>query len=332
MQVMKDLLYIFFKLKYFPDNYGVCRLWEMDRKQWSYYYGSSYHPFQRAKLRKEVQPYEYLILFDDKEICEMLCRGINVKLPKYYGAISPGMDYINEIKKIIKTTDKRIIIKPVRGQAGQGIAIAYREGDSYVIREKQKEYRLEDFKLIDRSIIQEVIEQNSEIAKISSTSVNTIRVVTLYTRSDEVIVISANMRFGVGKSYVDNVSAGGIHVGVDYATGTLKKLAYDKHGNRLTEHPTTGVKFEGYKIPHWNEVKQMALNVQKSFPFYKLLGLDVALTDEGPVLIEINPNADLVFQEQGAGPILADARVREEFNKYDLLINKYQKALVSEKL
>ena len=331
-QVIKDLLYIFFVLKCYPDNYSVCRLWEIDRKQWAYYYGSLYDPYQREKLRKEVQRYEYVTLFDDKEVCEHLCRGMKgVNLPKYYGAVNPDMDYRSTIEEIVNGIgDKKIIIKPAVGRAGQGIVLAYKGDDGIKIKDGDKEYDLSEFGLKERSIIQEVIIQHDVITKVSSASVNTIRVVTFYTKSNEAIVLSVNMRYGVGDNFVDNVGAGGIHVGVDFETGMLKKLAYDKRGNRMLRHPTSDIEFEGFQIPKWDDVMKMSLAVQKSCPFYKLLGLDVALTNDGPVLIEANPNPDLVFQEQGSGPLLADERVLVEFGKYDLLINDMQKDILKD--
>jgi len=330
-QVVKDLLYIFFVLKYYPNNYSVCRFWEIERKDWPYFYGSSYDPYQRKKLRKEVQRYEYVILFDDKEVCEHLCRGIkNIKLPEYYGVIAPDNDYRAAIEKSLNGAGygKKIIIKPVHGHAGQGIVLAYQTATGVKIKACGAENDLTEFVLKTRSIMQEVVIQDEIVSKISASSVNTIRVVTLYTKENEAIVLSVGMRFGVGSSFVDNVGSGGIHVGVDIVTGCLMKTAYDKQGNRFLRHPTTNTEFDGFQLPRWNEVVQMSLEIQKSCPYYKLLGLDIALTKDGPVLIEVNPNGDLVFQEQGSGPLLRNKRVLEEFNKYDLLINKPQKNIL----
>lgn len=329
-QVIKDFLYIFFKLKYFPDNYSPCRFWEKDKKSWDYYYGSSYDPYQRSKLRKEVQRYEYLIVFDDKEVCDLLCRGIGgIKMPQYYGAISPSTNYKKNINDLFDDLDvEKIIIKPTRGSAGQGIAMASKKNGGVEINTGVSTIRLNDYQLKEKSILQEVVIQDDCIAKISSASVNTIRVVTFFTKSGESIVVSASMRFSVGNAFVDNWSAGGIAVGVDHNTGMLKKIAYDKKGNQYFEHPVSGIEFYGFQLPHWNKIIEMAIDVQKSFLFLKLLGMDLAITINGPVLIEVNPSTDLVFQEQTAGPLLKDRRTLEEFEKYDLLINKYQKNLL----
>jgi len=331
IQVFKDLLYIFFKLKYFPDNYGPCRLWEKDREEWTFYYGSSYNSYPRNKLRKKVQPFEYQLLFDDKSVCEQLCKGIDVIMPKSFGIIGSFDDFQGKIKIVFENSKlDKLIIKPILGHAGRGILLATKNQNIIKIISGNSENDLADFAIDDVYIIQEVVTQDKRISNISSSSINTIRVVTLYTKSNEVIVISSTMRFGVGKSYVDNWSAGGIAVGVVHETGRLKEVAYDKYGNQHLEHPVSKVIFENFQIPMWELVVQTAVKVQEACPFYKLLGMDIAVSKDGPVLIEVNANSDIVFQEQTSGPLLKDKRVLLGFAEYELLINKLQRNLFKE--
>ncbi len=328
LQVAKDLLYIFFKFKYYPDNYGPCRLWEKNRDEWHYYYGSSYEPYQRQRLRKLVQRYEYQILFDDKEFWEQFCRGLQLKMPLYFGVLEPGTKHQGLIGKYLAASSvKKIILKPIQGHAGRGIALAEYNSDGIIVRTSNTACRLENYQLTNKCVVQELVEQHSDIAEFSSASVNTIRIITLWTKTDDIILVSASMRFGQGDSFVDNWSAGGISVGVDTNIGILKKYAYDKQGNRFIEHPVSGKKFEGFHIPDWNNAVAMARRIQEASPFYRLVGCDVAITKSGPVLIEANANPDIVYQEQTSGPILADKKVYDEFTNYDLLVNKYQRTL-----
>jgi len=328
-QVAKDLLYIFFRLKYFPDNYSACRFWEKDRKEWSYYYGSSYHSYQRQKLRKEVQTFERQIVFNDKMICEQLCKGMNIRMPRSFGAITPGSSYRKKIEELHQQTGlKRLIVKPVLGHAGRGIVLSIQNEGKVMIQKGGGQIPLHDFELVDEAIIQEVVTQCEEISDIASASVNTIRVLTLLTRDHEVIPISSSMRFGVGDAYVDNWSSGGIAVGVDHTTGRLKEIAYDKLGKQYRKHPVSNFQFNDFQVPMWEEVLSVASAVQHACTFYKLLGMDIALSKEGPILIEVNANPDIVFQEQTAGPLFKDQKVLREFARYDLLMNGFQQALL----
>lgn len=326
--VANHLLYIFFILKYFPDNYTPCRLWEIPKEDWKYYYGSSYDAYQRDKLRMEVQQSHKRILFDDKVLCESFCNANNLRIPRTYGILPAKKQCYCIIQRIFQNyPQSSFIAKPVLGSAGKGIVIISKTNDTIYLKDRNQNSPIETFIPESEMIAQELIVQHRMISKIFSNSLNTIRILTLYTISGESIIISATMRFGVGISYVDNWSAGGVAVGVDHNTGRLKKHAYDKNGNRYDVHPNSNFKFYGFQIPLWDKIVGLSHKAQSRFSFYKLLGLDIAVTEDEPILIEINSEPDIVFQEQTSGPLLRDKRVLREFSEYDLLFNKHQKSI-----
>ena len=326
-----DLLELFFSYKTFPDHYGPCRLWEVEKTKWKFYYGSNYQSHQRARLRRKVQPNEYRILFNDKAVCERLCREIGVRMPHTYGIISSEQNFKEKIISWFQNFESdSFIVKPILGRAGLGIVLAKRIDNNIIIQSQKGLTPLHDFDLMENVIVQEVLLQDSRMSAFSSSSVNTIRVITMFTKNESIIVVSAMMRCGVGESYVDNVSSGGIAVGVDCETGKLKKYAYDFNGNRYVEHPTSKVIFEDFIIPEWERILDTAVKIQKSFPFYCMLGMDIALQQKGkPVLIEVNGSPDLAVQEAIAGPFLRDKQNLQAFGEYDLLMNKHQKKLYS---
>lgn len=321
-QVLKDFLYIFFTLKYFPDNYSLCRLWEKDRSQWCYYYGSIYDPYQRARLRKEVQKKEYEILFEDKYVCYQLCKAAGLPLPKQYGLITPKDDYKEIICKILNAEpSKKIIIKPLSGSGGKDIFVAAIVKNEIVLKQNIIEKSLGDFVLQELSVIQEFITQHEKLNNVAK-SINTIRLVTMMTRDNDIILIGGLMRFGIGDSLLDNTSLGGVAIGIDLSEGKLLKYGYDFNSKNHLYHPSSKVLFKGFQIPLWDDVVSLSKKVQRAFPYYRMLGHDIAVSPSDPVLIEINAAHDNVGLEQSYGPILADKKVRQEFDKYNLLINK----------
>ena len=162
----------------------------------------------------------------------------------------------------------------------------------------------------------------------SPSSVNTVRIVTMLTRKGQIILVNGSMRAGVGDSFIDNFSVGGVSAGIDCETGRLKQYAYDHNWNIYESHPTSGIVFKDYLIPAWQRVRDMAVAVQRAVPFYRMLGLDVAIDqNEEPVLIEINSAPDLLGLEQKAGPLLKNRLVLQAFGEYDLLVNKHQRNL-----
>lgn len=324
-----DLLILFFSYKSFPSHYSMNRLWEIDRSQWKYYFGDELITYQRSRLGSTVEPREYEILFDDKAVCEILCRGIGVRnLPRMYGLLSPGQNYRKRIRSWFQNSTGSLIIKPVRGHSGRGIVLVKEIEGTIMIQSLSGLIPLEDFTLEKPAIVQELIKQDPRMAAFSRSSVNTIRVLTMYTRGESVIVLAASMLCGIGDSYVSNWSRGGVGLGVDPLTGRLMKYAYDKDAKRYSKHPTSDVTFEGYQIPEWERIIDLAITIQTAFPCYRILGIDFAIREDGePVIVEINSNASLLGQEQSCGPLLQAEQNLRAFGEYDLFINRHQREL-----
>lgn len=83
------------------------------------------------------------------------------------------------------------------------------------------------------------------------------------------------------------------------------------------EHPTSHVKFEGFQIPCFEEAKQMVLKASLKSDKILVVGWDVAIFENGPVIIEENrrPGFDLVqvSSNRGRKDIIRD--VLKDINK-----------------
>lgn len=324
-----DLLTLFFSYKTFPDHYGLCRLWEVDRGDWKYYYGSNYSPHQRMRIAAALKQQAYRIMFIDKFLCTMYGKGMGIACPQTFGIIDPGEDFRGQIRKWFQAAaTQAMIIKPLYGRGGLGIVIARKAGDRIIIQAPKASVPLDDFVLEDRAVVQELVQQDARMAAFSPFSVNTLRIITMVTKRGEVILVNGSMRSGVGESFVDNWSAGGVSVGVDCERGVLKRYAYDRKWNRFAAHPTSGTVFEDYPIPEWERVRAAAISIQRAFSFYRMVGLDLALGPGGePLLIEINGAPDLAALEQKVGPLLKSKPVLRAFGEYGLLVNTHQRKL-----
>ncbi|MDD2490483.1 MAG: sugar-transfer associated ATP-grasp domain-containing protein, partial [Bacilli bacterium] len=64
--------------------------------------------------------------------------------------------------------------------------------------------------------------------------------------------------------------------------------ALDKAGNIYEKHPLTNVNIVGFKVPKWQEVINLAKKAAQEIPELGIMGWDVAITKEGPLLIEAN--------------------------------------------
>ena len=146
-------------------------------------------------------------------------------------------------------------------------------------------------------LIEEVVIQHPDMDRMTSGSVNTVRVMTIRSEGEPHILF-AGLRIGNSDRPVDNINAGGMFAPVDKETGRLTCDAIDKECKVYSAHPKTGCPIVGFQIPYWQEAKQMCLEAAKVIPQMGYVGWDVAFTAEGPLLIEGNdmPGHDILPQ------------------------------------
>ena len=82
---------------------------------------------------------------------------------------------------------------------------------------------------------------------------------------------------------------------MDIESGKLVGNGIDKKLNE-SEKSITNIKFDGFQIPYWEEIKEMVLKAALVNDKVNLVGWDVAISKNGPLIIEGNrgPGFDLV--------------------------------------
>ena len=174
-----------------------------------------------------------------------------------------------------------LIGKPLEGSSGQGI-LKYAAADWAEGPEAFKARLLAD----GIGILEEIVVQHPDMARLCPTSVNTCRIATLLGDKQQGIVY-AFLRIGNGK-VMDNVDCGGMAARIDLPTGKLLTVGADKAGNTYTKHPITGTPIVGFTIPYWEEAKAMCLRAAQKVPQMRFVAWDVAITPDGPTFIEGN--------------------------------------------
>ena len=132
-------------------------------------------------------------------------------------------------------------------------------------------------------IAESLLEQCPEMAALHPASVNTVRALTIRGK-----LCSAVLRMGVGGGFVDNGCSGGIFAGLDVDTGIVTTKGADLMEHRFLLHPTTGLTIPGFQVPQWGKVCQTVREAVELVPGAVIVGWDVAITAQGPVLIEGN--------------------------------------------
>ncbi len=154
-------------------------------------------------------------------------------------------------------------------------------------------------------IFQEIIQQNSFLAGFNPDSVNTFRLLTL-NLNGRCSLLSSFLRMGEKGMYVDNLSSGGVLVGID-KDGILHDFGIKKDYSRVYESPT-GVAFRGIKVPDWDRIQHEVLEFHRHIPYANLIGWDVTINqDNHLVIIEINlDSAEIEAHQVFNGPIFGD--------------------------
>ena len=217
---------------------------------------------------------------------------------------------IKDLKAFLKKHDC-FMVKPYDGLGGHGIQKVYTK-DIKNIDEFYK--KINDEKLF----LEEYVIQHPEINKICDKSVNTIRIMTFGYNGKSKILFAA-MRFGNGKSSLDNFHQGGMGVLVDIKTGKLVGKAFNKDLEYFTKHPYSNIKFDGFQIPNWDKVKKLVLEAALVNPHIHVVGWDVAVTEDGATFIEGNrrPGFDLVQVLSKRGRIDIMRECLDEINKVE---------------
>ena len=145
------------------------------------------------------------------------------------------------------------------------------------------------------------------MAKLNASSVNTIRVTTVVDDAGTPHFMYAILRVGSGQGVTDNISSGGMYTLLDENGAINYPMFRDKDVSTYEKHPVNGFVFKGFQVPMFRESVELCLKAALVEPHMRYIGWDVAVTADGPVLIEGNhlPGYDMcqnhIFHPDGVG-------------------------------
>lgn len=152
-------------------------------------------------------------------------------------------------------------------------------------------------------LIQERVFQCEELQKLNPLAINTIRIVTKK-KNGKPEIFAHLLRVGTSISgNVDNWAAGGLAVNIN-GNGELSKYGYYKlqYGTKESVHPDTGIVLEGFRVPYFEEAKELVLKAHESLGDLEAIGWDVTATTEGVKLIEGNHDFEITLHQMCDGP------------------------------
>ena len=157
-------------------------------------------------------------------------------------------------------------------------------------------------------MLQPCLENHSTIRDLSNEALCTARVVTaIRPRETTAQVIMSSFRIPRKDSFMDNFGQGGL-VSPISSEGILGVArAKDIRIGEHETHPDTHALILGRELPNWDAALKLAQKAHESVPNLVSVGWDIALTEEGPTLIEANLGwGTQVVQIPGGRPIAND--------------------------
>jgi histone deacetylase complex regulatory component SIN3 len=111
---------------------------------------------------------------------------------------------------------------------------------------------------------------------------------------------------------VDNWAVGGLAIGIDVENESLHKYGFYKpgYGTKALEHPNSGIVFDGYKIPFLQQAIEQAKNLHSFLPGVHSIGWDIAIGENGPIIIEGNDNWEISLVQ------ICSHGLQKEFDNY----------------
>lgn len=240
---------------------------------------------------------DHTILLKDKSLFEIMCNHYEIPsvttIGKYQKGVVEKLD--GNRMSLIELLEERphLFFKLASSEKGKGVcSVDYNEG-KYYLNDVESSYSTIE-KTLDSSkteyMVQIRLMQHQDINRLYGHSINTLRIATVL-HKEECVVLGTFLRCGTNGMVCDNGSQGGALIGVEESGRLYKYGFFLRGGTKSDRHPNTGVVFSEFQVPYYEEALELVKRAHtKAFHDIKTVGWDVAITPDGPVLIEGNTN------------------------------------------
>lgn len=293
LYIMSDMIYCGFKYQAGYHDYQEFELYNVEKSKRDTY-------LTRGKNNAIIKKYndkEYFHVFNDKsEFNRIFAEYLNRNW------IDLEKASLEEFAKFFKKNPD-IIAKPTDGEGGAGI-------DKYTLSDGT-ECVYDTIKKKKQFLVEAYVKQHEEMNRLYSSSVNTMRMFTFY-KDGKGHFLQAILKIGNG-GIIDNFSSGGMYTFVN-DEGVVDVPAIDKSDTIYETHPITGTEIIGFHVPMFDKAVELVERAAEVVPQVAYVGWDVAISENGPVIIEGNCFPGVFqrrasFSKDGTG-------IMEKYSKY----------------
>lgn len=162
-------------------------------------------------------------------------------------------------------------------------------------------------------LFQTTLAPHPDVAEICSGRVSTVRVIVIL-QNGVPEIIQTVWKMPGPDSIADNFWRKGNMLGaVDILSGEVTRVVQG-YGPEMTENPsqpTSTMPIKGTVIPHWEAIKTLCLTFAPVFEKLRYQSWDVAITPEGPVVVEVNTGSAFNLSQLATGKGFMTDRFKE---------------------
>ena len=305
-----------------PSEYFTYRLYEPDR--------SFAEKLAFVGKRLEVAMHgacnarDWLVLANDKLITYAFLRDSGFPVPEIVAVFHPDrptpprsrrLADRHELEAFIRNLDQPLFGKPLAGFHSLGcLSIEGFHPNSQTIRLAfGEDAALQDFsEYVQRAgstgyIFQERLQPHRELAKAFGPTLSTIRMMVLLTEHGPTLLRAA-CKIPKGRNFADNFWRGNMAAAVDARSGRLQRIVSGVGVDQVEylDHPDTGQRLLGMCLPRWDDAVRICLEASACMPGLRTQSWDVAITDRGPVLVEVNSKGNFSGPQIASGMGILD--------------------------
>lgn len=216
-------------------------------------------------------------------------------------------EFTDDVSELEEHIGKDFFVKPLNGYGAFGVAKwtfnkdnTYTDGSRSVspdqlwqILADEADERMSDDSDREARMLQQLVVNHPDLKVLSRQSLNTLRVVSFYWPSGRHEILYAAAKMGMDDEIQDTINTTVSRV--DLGTGRMNASTAGPGKKGNTHHPTTGHPIEGTVIPYWQQVMELVKKAHAVYPHLPIVGWDVAVSPDGPLIIEGNCNPRLML-------------------------------------
>ena len=266
-----------------------------------------------TKVQEAINPISWAPLLKDKSIFYRYCMALGVPIPKLYAIFFRKTAGWSCDRSVLASRDdwKKFfdhklpavfVVKPAQGAYGEGLNV-FSRSDKRFIDASGRAYESVDLydallsnPKYDCFIIQQQLNNHPELMRLGGTqSLQTVRFITFVDSNNQCRILHAHFKPIIGQHLVDTFIdglTGNVEAAISLDDGLLKPAnqitAAGSGPKTIPTHPKTGIAFEGFQLPLWPQACRLVKETTLKFLPIRTIGWDVALTADGPRIVEAN--------------------------------------------